>query len=264
MKKTLALLLALLMLFATFSIAFVSCDGSEEEPHETEDEFNIPGGNNFGDNGNDGTGTSTDKTTGSSFSPASGTVYFLYSIKVRKDPKKSSQTSVGVIKYGASATLVEMNSTWSKVKFDDGGITKEGYVYNEVYTTNKAAVTVVNLETPVKATISGLGKKADNTPYTANIRTTPWNCSSSDIYQNVNVLKNIQNGKYSIADGYEVTKLGATESGEWIYIEYTATVDGTPVTERGYCHKNYITVEGETAPTPDTPSDKPVEIEPVF
>ena len=261
MKKTLALLLALIMML---SMTMVSCN--KEEPDETDDD---DFGFNFEDPTGDATGDSTDESgennnNNSDFVAASGTSYILHPVKVRKDAKKSSST-IGVAAWGSAVQLVERSTLWTKIKFtdSDSGATLEGYVRNELLTANKKQVTLVELEAPVAAKISGLGNKEDGSAYTLNVRTTPWNCSQSEEYPNVNVLANIGNEKYQVKDGDEVEKLGATEDGEWVYIRFVKTVDNAEKTEYGWCAAKYVTVEGETPDTPvDTP-DAPPAIDPV-
>ena len=261
MKKTLALLLALIMML---SMTMVSCN-KEEEPEDTEDDF----GFNFEDPTGEATGDSTDESgennnNNSDFVAASGTSYILHPVKVRKEAKKSSST-IGVAAWGSEVQLVERSTLWTKIKFTDkdSGATLEGYVRNELLTADKKQVTLVELEAPVAAKINGLGNKDDGTAYTLNVRTTPWNCSQSEEYPNVNVLANIGNEKYQVKDGDEVEKLGATEDGEWVYIRFVKTVDGAEKTEYGWCAAKYVKVEGETPDTPvDTP-DAPPAIDPV-
>ena len=261
MKKTLALLLALIMVL---SMTMVSCN-NEEEPEETEDDF----GFNFEDPTGEATGDSTDENgennnNNSDFVAASGTSYILHPVKVRKDAKNSSST-IGVAAWGSAVQLVERSTLWTKIKFTDkdSGATLEGYVRNELLTADKKQVTLVELDTPVAAKINGLGNKEDGTAYTLNVRTTPWNCSQSEEYPNVNVLANIGNEKYQVKDGDEVEKLGATEDGEWVYIRFVKTVDGAEKTEYGWCAAKYVKVEGETTDTPADDPNTPPAIDPV-
>jgi hypothetical protein len=265
MKKTLALLLALLMILP---LTLVSCNkdkGNEEQSDDLEFTFENPGDST----GENSTGDSTDKNgennnNNGDFVAASGTSYILHPVKVRKEAKKSSST-IGVAAWGSAVQLVERSTLWTKIKFTDkdSGATLEGYVRNELLTADKKQVTLVSLETPVAAKISGLGPKEDGTPYTLNVRTTPWNCSQSEEYPNVNVLANIGNEKYQVKDGDEVEKLGNTEDGKWVYIRFTKTVDGAEKVEYGWCSADFVKVEGETPDTPvDTP-DAPPAIDPV-
>jgi hypothetical protein len=265
MKKTLALLLALLMILP---LTLVSCNkdkGNEEQSDDLEFTFENPGDST----GENSTGDSTDKNgennnNNGDFVAASGTSYILHPVKVRKEAKKSSST-IGVAAWGSAVQLVERSTLWTKIKFTDkdSGATLEGYVRNELLTADKKQVTLVSLETPVAAKINGLGNKEDGTAYTLNVRTTPWNCSQSEEYPNVNVLANIGNEKYQVKDGDEVEKLGNTEDGKWVYIRFTKTVDGAEKVEYGWCSEDFVKVEGETPDTPvDTP-DAPPAIDPV-
>ncbi len=261
MKKTLALLLALLMLV---SVALVSCGEKNDETDPVDD--NNPfgdyegseSGDPFGETDESGNVKDTDST--SEFVAASGTYYLRHTVYVSKDGKKkgTETKNAGVANFGQEVTVTAQNSKWYKITFDG----KEGYVHKELLTADKKEVNVVALETPVKAKISGLGTKEDKTPYTINIRTTPWNCSDSAVYANANVLLNISNKKYSVSDGFEVEKIGATEDGKWIQIKYTVTIDSKEVVEYGFCSAQYITVDGEEVPDPPVTPDGPPAITP--
>ena len=256
MKKTLALLLALIMML---SMTMVSCN--KEEPDETDDDdfgfnFEDPTGDATGDSTGDSTDENGENNNNGDFVAASGTSYILHPVKVRKEAKKSSST-IGVAAWGSAVELVERSTLWTKVKFTDAdsGAKLEGYIRNELLTADKKQVTLVELEAPVAAKINGLGTKEDGSAYTLNVRTTPWNCSQSEEYPNVNVLANIGNEKYQVKDGDEVEKLGATEDGKWVYIRFVKTVDGAEKTEYGWCSAEFVKVEGEE--TPDNPVDTP-------
>lgn len=269
MKKTLAILLALMMIL---SLALVSCNKKPDETKQTDDDFGFnfedptetPTGNAT-ENGSDKATEDSGGNTESNFTAASGTAYILHPVKVRTTPKMSSKETVGVAGWGDAVELVESNGTWTKIKFTaENGTTKEGYILDELLTADKAQVTLVSLETPAKAAISGLGKKEDGTPYTLNVRTTPWNCSKSEEYENVNVLANISNEEYSVKDGDEVEKLGATEDGKWVYIKFTKQIDGKDVVEYGWCSVDFVTVEGEEVVDPGENPDAPPVIEPIL
>ena len=152
MKKTLALLLALLMVV---SVMFVSCGDNNNSgnptPSGTNDEFDGPGTDEDFDSTDDdpddtdfdSTDDETDKITSNTFLPASGNVYFLYAVKVRENPKSAKKNYVGSVNFASSAELIEKNDTWSKIKFvSEGGAKIEGYVYNDVYTMDANEVTM--------------------------------------------------------------------------------------------------------------------------
>ena len=209
-------------------------------------------------------GTISNVSDSDNFHPTSGKAYILHPVKVRETAKLSSKASVGVAAWGSEVERIETNGTWTKIKFKDAitGTFKQGYVIDEILTSNKKQVTLVKLETPVAATIKGLGTTPSGTPYTLNIRTTPWNCAKSEEYANVNVLANIVNKKYQVKDGDAVEKLGTTEDGKWVWIRFAKIVDGVEVVEYGFCAIDFVKVEG-TEPPIATPDDNPTNNTPV-
>ena len=268
MKKLLALLLALMMVL---TLTLVSCDkdkGNEDSSDDLDFNFEDPTNKPTDENGSE---KPTDEngnkeTDASDFTATSGKAYILHPVKVRETAKLSSKASVGVAAWGAEVDRLETNGTWTKIKFKDSttGTEKTGYVLDEILTGDKKQVTLVKLETPVDATISGLGTKTDGTPYTLNVRTTPWNCSKSEEYANVNVLANIGNEKYQVKDGDAVQKLGTTEDGKWVWITFTKTVDGVETVEYGFCSVDFVKVEGEEPPVQDPDNTPTVNPEPII
>lgn len=265
MKKTLALLLALITIL---SLTLISCNKKNDEPDDEKDPlgdftFEDPTSSPSGDASENKTEKPTENNDTSNFTAASGTAYILHPVKVRTTPRMASKETVGTASWGDAVELVESNGTWTKIKFTaENGTTKEGYILDELLTADKAQVTLVSVEA-IKAEIYGLGKKEDGTPYTLNVRTTPWNSSKSEEYENVNVLPNISNEKYSVKDGDEVEKIGNTEDGKWVYIKFTKKVDNKDVVEYGWCSADFIKVEGQEVVDPDTP-DGPPAIEPII
>ena len=268
MKKLLAFLLALMMVL---TLTLVSCnkdkeneDNSDGLEFDFDDPTNKPTDENGSEKPTDENGNK--ETDASDFTATSGKAYILHPVKVRETAKLSSKASVGVAAWGAEVDRLETNGTWTKIKFKDSttGTEKTGYVLDEILTGDKKQVTLVKLETPVDATISGLGTKTDGTPYTLNVRTTPWNCSKSEEYANVNVLANIGNEKYQVKDGDAVQKLGTTEDGKWVWITFTKTVDGAEVVEYGFCSAKYITVDGEEPPVQEPGNTPTVNPEPII
>ena len=268
MKKLLALLLALMMVL---TLTLVSCNKDKENEDSSDDlDFNFedPTNKPTDENGSDkATDENGDKETDASdFTATSGKAYILHPVKVRENAKLSSKASVGVAAWGAEVDRLETNGTWTKIKFKDSttGTEKTGYVLDEILTSDKKQVTLVTLETPVAATINGLGTKTDGTPYTLNVRTTPWNCSKSEEYANVNVLANIGNEKYQVKDGDAVQKLGTTEDGKWVWITFTKTVDGVEKVEYGFCSVDFVKVEGEEPPVQEPDNTPTVNPEPII
>ncbi len=255
MKKTLALLLAMLMLL---SVVFISCDKKDDETEPDDPFANVedPDDTSDGTGEGDGTEDSTD------FVEASGTYYLRHTVYVSKDGKKKGTESknAGVAEFASAVTVTAQNSKWFKVTFKNAkadNAETEGYLQKDVLTNDFTVVNVKMLDTPVKAEIANLGKNKDDTPITANIRTTPWNCSGIADYKNVNVLLDILNEKLKVSDGQAVEKIGATEDGTWIYIKFTAKVDDADKTYWGFCHKDYIKTEGESSGQPADPNTPP-------
>ena len=268
MKKLLALLLALMMVL---TLTLVSCNKDKENEDSSDDlnfDFEDPTNKPTDENGSDKvTDENGDKETDASdFTATSGKAYILHPVKVRETAKLSSKASVGVAAWGAEVDRLETHGTWTKIKFKDSttGTEKTGYVLDEILTGDKKQVTLIKLETPVAATINGLGTKTDGTPYTLNVRTTPWNCSKSEEYANVNVLANIGNEKYQVKDGDAVQKLGTTEDGKWVWITFTKTVDGVETVEYGFCSVDFVKVEGEEPPVQDPDNTPTVNPEPII
>jgi hypothetical protein len=262
MKKTLAIILALIMLL---SVALVSCSKEGKETEAPTDDFWGNVEDTDPDDENNGTETDAQGNQISSsdyHTNANGDVYVLHPVKVREKDKKTSKSTVGTLSFGQKVSRIAMNATWSKISFSDNGVVKEGYVYNEILTTDAKAVNVVMLDTPVEVEITGLGKDKDGRSISINVRSTPWNCSATECkvadYVNINVLPNINNKKYAVIDGFKVIKLGATEDGKWVRVKYDVTFEGKTVTEWGFVSATYIKTDGSSAGDAVNPNDEPV------
>lgn len=152
MKKTLAILLALIM---SASVALVSCEKAEE-PADDDDDFVIdfagaddndpteapetdengetvkPSGNNSGSNGNNS--SSSNNTT--TMTVVNDTVYVLYKAKIRESAKATAKVLCEV-PFGATVSRAEKNSKWSKVTYEG----HTGYIMNDLVTTNVDTIT---------------------------------------------------------------------------------------------------------------------------
>ncbi|MBE6534452.1 MAG: hypothetical protein E7678_05755 [Ruminococcaceae bacterium] len=153
MKKTLAILLALIM---SASVALVSCNNADDTADNADDDFvvDFEGGE---DEGEDGSDEATDKegnvvkpsgNSGSSsgkVQQVNDTVYALYNVKIRAKAGTSatsnSSTVLGEIPFKTSVARTEINGHWSKIKYTTAsGATIEGYVSNQLITTNQSSV----------------------------------------------------------------------------------------------------------------------------
>lgn len=248
MKKTLALLLAMLMIL---SVVLISCGKKDEN----EGDDTIPTGDPgfvlpTGDaTGSDGTGEGDDSenegsNNNSGFAPITENkeAYMLMSVNVRKNAKKSSSSN-GAAMYASKVTRIETDDTWTKISYTDAkGATKEGYVYNEVLTTDKGRVDYVAEAAPVQATSNTDGGTVRKVPWIGvqyNTVIDQINGADSDTYklkkdQTVEIL-----GKTALAD----------ESGyKWAYIKYTAGEK----TIYGWCRMDLLNAGGSVdAPSGD-------------
>lgn len=241
MKKTLAILLALIM---ASSVALVSCNKNEDNTgDDNDDEFVV----DFGDgevNGEtnksteDGTGENSNSTSKKEDSDAMTTVndsvYVLYNANIREQAStKKSVKVLATAPFGKELKRSAMNDEWSKVTFTtESGATVSGYVSNELVTTNKKTVTFVKQET-----VTGEGENQTTAPVVSKLKGT-------DVYR----LRH-----YPLANGYphkveielgeigqikggtEVTVLEVSEDNMWAKISSKA-VD---VAVNGEYTKNY-------------------------
>lgn len=233
MKKTLALILALIMIL---SVALVACGEKEEETQPNDDFFADL--ENEGDETVEGdetgeTGNNNLPVTNTTFVAMNDTVYVCYNAIIRKDAKISTTNKVAEVTFGTALQRLEANSKWSKVKVGE----VEGYIANDLITTSAAAVTFKTLEEPVKAKITNLGNLK-----TANLRRFPLAFA-------IGTAKVIDEEKFNIdcilgkmPKDTEVTIISISEDGQWAYVKGMAMAsDGqgdfvTETTElEGYC-----------------------------
>lgn len=151
MKKTLALILAMIL---AASVALVSCENKENnigddnddggfvvdfddfgetEAPETDEngETIVPETNNNNNNNNNNTTT---------METVSDTVYVLYSAKIRETAKDTGKV-VTTVPFGAQLSRTGKNKNWSKVTYNNGTTTYEGYIMNDLVTLNVDTVT---------------------------------------------------------------------------------------------------------------------------
>ena len=248
MKKTLALLLAMLMIL---SVVLISCGKKEEEETlDTSDDlggFVIPSGDaSEGDGSNDGSDDEKENNN-SGFAPITENTkaYMLMSVNVRTNYKKSATN--GAAMYGSEVVRIETNDTWTKIKYtDSNGATKEGYVYNEVLTIDAGRVGYVAEETPVQAT--------SNTN-AGTVRKVPW---IGEKYNTViDEINGVNGDDYKLKKDQAVEILGKTETADdsgnkWAYIKYVVGEK----TVYGWCRMDLLNA-GESVDTPAADPSKP-------
>ena len=251
MKKTLALLLALLMVF---SIALVSCGNDDEQPTDTQNnDFVSPGLKNTGT----GTGTGTGKGTGTAsntFVDKNDTVYVLCDANIREEAKSSSDLLV-TVPFKTALQRTKANNKWSEVTYtNQSGNPIKGYIANDLITTNAKSVNFVaqgTEEAPVVTKIKdNLGAGINN----AIIRSFPL----ADSINNFQVLTDEQDAAMKIAQipkgTADITVVSVSEDGVWAYIKGLgnpkdssgnyATTNNTPV--EGYCLYSVLEISGAT------------------
>lgn len=169
MKKTVSLIFVFLILAFSFASCGMIGDGikgnkvteektekstekSTQNPMETWDSTEKVTEPHWWDDGlyedindkiNNGTGKVETEDDNNGMETVSDTVYVLYDANIR-DKTNTKATILGKAPFGAVLTRSAKNSQWSKIKYvNDSGATIEGYVMNELITTNKQTVTFV-------------------------------------------------------------------------------------------------------------------------
>ena len=243
MKKTLAILLALIM---ASSVALVSCNKNEDNTgDDNDDDFVV----DFGDgevNGEtnksteDGTGENSNSTSKKEDSDAMTTVndsvYVLYNANIREQAStKKSVKVLATAPFGKELKRSAMNDEWSKVTFTtESGATVSGYVSNELVTTNKKTVTFVKQET-----VTGEGENQTTAPVVSKLKGVDTDNYKLRYYPLASGYPHevtIELGEIGqIQGGTEVTVLEVSEDNMWAKISSKA-VD---VAVNGEYTKNY-------------------------
>lgn len=253
MKKTLAILLALIM---TASVALMSCDNSSDDNIDDNEDFVIDdfGGDEDKDDASvetndkgetvkpntDKNTTNTNGNTTTTMETVNDKVYVLYDANIRDQAStKNASKVIGKAPFGAELTRTQKNSSWSKVSYKDAsGATIEGYISNELVTTNKQTVTFVKQE---KVTGEGEDKKTEAVVSklvgTGNYRLRYF--PLADGYPHKVSLELGEVGQ--IKGGTEVTVLEVSEDKMWAKISSTA-VD--KAVNGGYTQNYTSTAEG--------------------
>ena len=259
MKKTLAILLALIM---SASVALVSCNESSNNNVDEDDDFVVdfgendidtqepetdengetlkPTNTNTNNNNNNNNNNNTSNTTMES---VNDTVYVLYTANIREQASdKSSVDVLGTAPFGASLTRSEKNSKWSKVTYTKDGSTVTGYIANDLITTNAKAVNFIEKKnedgsaviTKIKSTINANNAIVRKFPLADGYPNT-FKVLDSDEFGASSIVAQIPKGTDNI------TVVSVSEDGVWAYVKGTGKLynGGNPSTES-------TTVEGYT------------------
>ena len=202
MKKTIALLLALITML---SVALISCDKHDENNDAGLDDGLVatnPGGNNT-NNGNEENnggdeGEDEPQYDDSSFSEKTGKAYAVWNVNKRVEPSTKA-TSLGVVNKFTEVDLLEVSSDgkWYKAKVGDDTC----YVVAKYFETNAGIMKYTDYEeSDVKTVYIDVEK-------TMKLRVTPnW-----DIEENIDGI---------IERDTAVKQIGISESGTIAKIEY--------------------------------------------
>lgn len=235
MKKTLAILLALIL--AT-SVAVTACEsegtsGTESQDFEMDfgedtssDIITDENGNEVistDENGSNKDTSSTNNNT-SNMETVNDTIYVLHNAAIReKSSTKTTNTStiIGSIPFGASAKRTAKNTNWSKITYtDENGATIEGYVSNQLITVNAKTVNFVKQEI-----VTGEGENQTTAPVVSKLK------AGSNYRLREYPLANgfphavtieIADEKGQVAGGTEVTVLSVSEDKLWAKIKVEA------------------------------------------
>ena len=230
MKKTLAILLALIM---SASVALVSCNNNSDKNDGADDDFVVDfGGNNIG---GETTAPETDEN-GETIKPSNDnknnnntttmetvndTVYVLYTANIREEA--SDRSSVDVLDtapFGATLTRSAKNNKWSKVTYTkEGGATVTGYIANDLITTNAKSVTFTaqgTAEAPVvtkiKANLKANNAIIRNFPLADGVPNT-FKVLNADNFNSASIISQIPKGTENI------TVIEVSEDGVWAKIK---------------------------------------------
>ena len=236
MKKTLAILLALIM---STSVALVACSDSaddngddgdfvvdwENEDLDINGETEAPETDENGETikapENTNNGGSSSNSGATNMEAVNDTVYVLYDANIREKANTKTTTNIlGEAPFGTALKRTEKNSTWSKVTYvTDSGSTVEGYIMNELITTNKQTITFVKQETVV-----GEGENQTKAPVvskfvdSSNYRLRK--CPLADKFPHSVTLELGEKGQ--VKGTKEVTVLEVSEDKMWAKIEVKA------------------------------------------
>ena len=228
MKKTLALLLALLMML---SVALVSCGSDEEEnTGDFGDAFDFSGGDSTKDTSKDNDTEGEDNTASAGYVATNDTVYACYKAILRASDK-SSAAEVATVEFETALKRVAKGRKWSQINYN--GTT--AYIANDLITESKSAVTFKDVPENTKRTVNKLGQMKN-----ANLRAYPLALTNPLVVE-LDAF-NMSSIIGQIPKGTEVTVLKISEDNAWAYIEcqgMKAKGDGeyetTATLIKGYC-----------------------------
>lgn len=263
MKKTLAILLALIM---TTSVALVSCN-EESNDDDVENDFVVnfegneingettePETNENGETIKPSTPNNPGTNTGT-FETVNDTVYVLYTANIREQASdKSSVDILATAPFGTALTRSEKNSKWSKVTFTKDGSSVTGYIANDLVTTNAKAVNFIEKKnedgsavvTKIKTTINANNAIVRKFPLADGYPNT-FKVLDPDEFSVDSIVAQIPKGTDNI------TVVSVSEDGVWAYVKgqgklYNGGNPATTTTEvEGYTLYSNLEIAGNAS-----------------
>ena len=244
MKKTLAILLALLMVG---SIVFVACDGSGRTP--VGDGFDDDGDNDYIDESEEDNSESTNATESESqqqtgndnygWVDKNDTVYAGYSMNLYENSSTTAGVIYDGIKVGDALSRISSNGTFDKVSVTVNGETKTGYVQSKwVSTINNFTFNPIDPEKDLTV------KATDNKKL--SIFTTPHIVMNGSDYDYHNIVLKGGLTAAAFSEGYSLKAVG--ENTNWIKVELVGTITLSNNSKSGtadeplvlYIYKNHV------------------------
>ena len=233
MKKTLALLLALLMLA---SVALVACnddgktpvndddyedgdnvkddeDDKDTEDKDTDDKDTEKDGNEDEDTEKD-TEKDTEADNKNDWETKNDTVYTgMNTVNLRRDASKNSAVGKEVANFATPLERTKTNGIWSEVKYE--GATY--YVLNAMISTDIKDFEFEDQTTPATITI--------NDGYQVCFYTTPFESTGDYAYNNVLKASGVK-ADY-LSEGSTIKKIATSKNGDWMKIEFIGKIEFT-------------------------------------
>ena len=219
MKKTLAILLALLM---AGSIVLASCDtgrkpssndGGNDDNDYVGDESDSESGSESDSESESQSNTQTGNTDNYGWIEKNDTVYAGYGMNVYADSSTDAGIIYDKIKVGDALSRISTNGTFDKISINVNGETKTGYVVSKwVSTINNFSFTEIeakNLEVIAEQTA-------------LSMFTTPHIVMNGSDYEYKNIICKGGLTKAAFSAGYTLTAIG--ENTNWIKVEFVGKI----------------------------------------
>lgn len=212
MKKTLALLLALMMIL---TVSLTACDGGNT-PNNSGDDFEDDDGfvMNTGNQTEDTDDTGADTNNSGNWEPVSVTIFVLGNgLNIRSAADTKDSDILGKANIGDSFVATEADSKWYKITYEG----KEAYVSAEYVTINQAEATFEDCEPQtltIKNDIVDKDGKTDLEKYAkVMLRTDP-------VVNDATATKHVL--IYTDTTGDQLVKVGANKAGTWYKVTYNS------------------------------------------